>query len=104
MALNKRGLGAKQVHAKSKVSMHVGKGLEHGGKHAPIACKMYATERHVHYVAHAAGSKCRVDCGGRDRCVHLAALDEESEDVVVVARLKERHASLHGMQAWMAAH
>ena len=45
MALNKRGLGAKQVHAKSKVSMHVGKGLEHGGKHAPIACKMYATER-----------------------------------------------------------
>ena len=60
MALNKRGLGAKQVHAKSKVSMHVGKGLEHGGKHAPIACKMYATERverHVRSAQRAANAE-----------------------------------------------
>ena len=53
---------------------------------------------------HVAHSKCRAGCGGRGRCAHLAALDEENKDVVVVARLKECHASLHGMQAWMAAH
>ena len=52
MALYKRGLGAKQVHAKSKVSMHVGKGLEHG--------KMYATERverHVRSAQRAANAE-----------------------------------------------
>ena len=50
-----------------------------------------------------AGSTCRAGCGGQGRRTHLAAPNKENEEVVVVARLEERHASLHGMPASMVA-
>ena len=42
--------------------------------------------------------------GSRGRSPHLAAVGKEGEEVFVVARRQERHASLHGMQACMVAH
>ena len=71
-------------------------------KHCEHACKQGSkarasmrtcTQQSVSDTRSAAGSKCRAGCGGRGRCAHLAALDEENKDVVVVARLKECHAS-----------
>ena len=89
MASIERGLGAKRVHAKSTVSMHVSKGLEQG----QVCARVRSRGQRQSNTRSAAGSKCRAGCGGRGRCAHLAALDEEYEEIVVVARLKERHAS-----------
>jgi hypothetical protein len=41
---------------------------------------------------------------GLRRSRPLCALDEDIDEVVLVAKLKERHASVHRMQACMGAH
>ena len=71
--------------------MHVSKGLEQGQACARVCSR----------ATHVAGQHMRTGGGGRGRSAHLAA-PEKNEEVVVVARLKERpcllawDASLHG--------
>ena len=90
MALHKRDLGVKHAHANSTVSTHVSKGLEPGQAFARVRSRA----RHIAQRA----AKRRAGRGGRGRSVHLAA-PENNEDEVVVARLKERPCSL----AWDAS-